>query len=174
MRCRTTISLTMWQCGERLWRAGFATKDDPDHVVGDLDPLDEGADDVASQRPVRRLQAVVHHFGEHAQCRAGRTTSMPRPPHRSRAFCRITRQPRSSTSAAGSAVSSAAAAGPSARAAQPARPSTHGWHKRAAAVNGSSRASRPASIKTGLRSAPPFAYPAAAARPMGRSTVSSR
>jgi hypothetical protein len=65
-----TASLTMSQCGARLGRArsaGLDTEDDPDHVVGDLDPLDQGADDLAPQVPVRGLQPVAHHLGEHAQ-----------------------------------------------------------------------------------------------------------
>jgi hypothetical protein len=47
--------------------AGLDTEDHPDHVVGDLDPLDQGTDDLAPQVPVRRLQPVADHLGEHAQ-----------------------------------------------------------------------------------------------------------
>ena len=47
--------------------AGLDTEDHPDHVVGDFDPLDQGADDLAPQVPVRRLQPVADHLGEHAQ-----------------------------------------------------------------------------------------------------------
>ena len=60
----------MWQTSERLTGACGTRLDAEDHlhhVVGNLDPLDQRADDVALGGPVRRFQPIAHHGREQAQ-----------------------------------------------------------------------------------------------------------
>ena len=48
-------------------RARINPEDHPNHIIGNLDALDESTDDVALRRPVRTREPVVHHRGKQVE-----------------------------------------------------------------------------------------------------------